>query len=213
MSVHKPSSQKLFELLRFYAIHDAAVTQLGLTQWAEAVLAAGFTTLQVRDKLRVQPEDALRIVVRRARRAGACVIVNDWVDLAERVDADGVHLGEADADPGQVRHNHRDWIIGASARTVERAILMLHAGVDYLGVGPIYATQTKQGLPEPIGWAGFDAVAESTPLPCIGIGGLGAACLEQESRRSERAIGLAFCGAVGTREGIARMAQAIERCR
>lgn len=209
----KPGSQKLFELLRFYAIYDCAVTQLGLTAWAEAVLEAGFTTLQVRDKLRQLPDDALRIVVRRAHRAGACVVVNDWVDTAERVQAHGVHLGEGDADPEAVRQSHRDWIVGGSARTVERAVMLLHAGVDYLGVGPIYPTQTKSDVPAAIGWEGFDAVAESTPLPCIAIGGLGPAALEQEQQRSERAIGLAFCGALRDRESIARMAAAIERCR
>ena len=107
------------------------------------------------------------------RRAGRVFIVNDDFYLARTVGADGVHLGPNDMAVDRVRAL---WPcparIGASVRTVARARELVAAGADYLGVGPVFATSTKAGLPDPIGPEGIAAIAESVGVPVIGIGGI-----------------------------------------
>lgn len=107
------------------------------------------------------------------RDRGACLIVNDRLDVALASDADGVHLGREDFPPSLARRIlGPDRLIGASAGTVEEAIAGMRAGADYIGAGPVYATGSKPDASPPIGVDGLRAIVRAVEIPVIAIGGV-----------------------------------------
>jgi thiamine-phosphate pyrophosphorylase len=145
-----------------------------LIERVEAALQGGIRLVQYRDK---EPDDTVRFERAKALRSlchqyQALFIINDRVDLALAVDADGVHLGQQDlpvAAARQLLGAHR--IIGRSTTNPEELARALQEGVDYLGVGPVYATPTKTDK----AIAGLDYVryaATHATLPWFAIGGI-----------------------------------------
>jgi len=104
---------------------------------------------------------------------GVPLIINDRVDVALAVEADGVHLGQTDM-PLDIakRILAGSMIIGISAESLEDAMEAEKGGADYLGVSPIYATPTKTDTAPPLGLKGLRAIREAVRLPLVGIGGL-----------------------------------------
>jgi thiamine-phosphate pyrophosphorylase len=145
---------------------------------AEAALEGGAPTVQVRAKSGTD-RDRLRLagaVVERCRAAGATCLVNDRADLAIAAGADGVHVGGDDLPVATVRAIvGPDAIVGGTARTPEAGRILAEEGASYLGVGPTYATTSKDGLPQPLGPPGVAAVAEAVAVPVIAIAGITAA--------------------------------------
>ncbi|MFO8114342.1 MAG: thiamine phosphate synthase [Halorubrum sp.] len=145
----------------------------------EAALAGGVDAVQLREK---DVPDAERYAVgRRVREltadAGVPLIVNDRIDIAAAVDADGVHLGQSDLPVEVAREQLGDEaIVGRSASTVEQARAAEDAGADYLGVGAVYGTDSKDvsGDRNGIGTERIAAVADAVDVPVIGIGGIDA---------------------------------------
>lgn len=122
------------------------------------------------DRERLQAAAALADV---ARDGGAMVLVDDRVDIALAIEADGVHVGDDDLPVAVARRVlGPDAVIGATCRTPEAAVRAAADGATYLGVGPAYATTTKIGLPDPIGPAGISAVVAAVDLPVIAIAGV-----------------------------------------
>jgi thiamine-phosphate pyrophosphorylase len=112
-------------------------------------------------------------VVELVRTAGGLTIVNDDIDAARL--ADGVHLGQEDAatvDLAHVRRRYPDGIIGLSCGTPAEARAVDAGIVDYIGVGPLFATPSKSDAGLPIGVSGVRAVIEATTLPAAVIGGI-----------------------------------------
>ncbi|MEH7460517.1 thiamine phosphate synthase [Bacillus thuringiensis] len=100
-------------------------------------------------------------------------IVNDDVEFALALDADGVHVGQDDENIKIVREKMGDKIIGVSAHTIEEARFAIENGVDYLGVGPIFQTNTKKDARAVQGTAGLRVFRESgIEIPIVGIGGI-----------------------------------------
>jgi thiamine-phosphate pyrophosphorylase len=140
----------------------------------EAALKGGVDIVQYRDKL---SDDALRLPRAQALKAlahqyGALFLINDRVDLALAVDADGVHLGQQDL-PIQVARDllGPDRIIGRSTTNPEEMAKALAEGADYIGVGPVFATPTKPGKAA----AGFEYVGYAVGhanVPWFAIGGI-----------------------------------------
>lgn len=146
-------------------------------QIVESALAGGIDIVQVREKdrgVRSQLEIATRLREPTAE-AGVPLIVNDRVDVAVAADADGVHLGDDDI-PVEVAREQLgdDAIIGRSVSTVEAAKAAEQAGADYLGVGAIYRTGSKDVDDDEhdIGLEVVEAVAEAVDIPFVGIGGI-----------------------------------------
>lgn len=107
------------------------------------------------------------------REAGVLFIINDYADIAQLVDADGVHVGQDDFPVAEVRRlvgPHK--LIGLSTHSPEQAEAAIAAGADYIGVGPLYATQTKDDVCAPVGLAYLDYVVKNSPLPFVAIGGI-----------------------------------------
>lgn len=159
-----------------YALTDSNLS-LGrpVEDVAAALLHAGVRILQYREK-KLKGGEMLRQcgeLRRMTREAGACFIVNDHVDIAMLVDADGVHVGQEDLPVEAVRSLvGPDKIIGLSTHTPEQARAAVAAGADYIGVGPIFATRTKEDVCAPVGYAYLDWVAANMDLPFVAIGGI-----------------------------------------
>ncbi|WP_128905442.1 thiamine phosphate synthase [Halorubrum amylolyticum] len=145
----------------------------------EAALDGGVDAVQLREKDRSARE---RYELGRRLRgltadAGVPLIVNDRVDLAAAVDADGVHLGQSDLPVAVARERlGGEAIVGVSASTVSEARAAADAGADYLGVGAVYATDTKDVPAETngVGPERVASIADAVDLPVVGIGGIDA---------------------------------------
>lgn len=141
----------------------------------QALLGAGAPLVQVRMKDVDDRErlEAVTTVLDAACVAGAMCLVNDRVDIALAVGADGVHVGAGDLPAAVARRllGHAA-VVGATCRNVEDARRAEGEGASYLGVGPVYASSTKSGLPEPMGPRGVAAVAAAVDIPVIAISGI-----------------------------------------
>ena len=146
------------------------------TEVARAAVAGGANVVQLRDKEASTLELyktglALREIT---ARAGAVFIMNDRLDIALAVDADGVHLGQDDLPPEAARKLlGRGKILGLSVENPEQAAKAEGAGADYVAIGPIYeARGSKADAGPPVGPAAITAIRKATRLPIIAIGGI-----------------------------------------
>jgi thiamine-phosphate pyrophosphorylase len=143
----------------------------------EAAIAGGVDLVQLREKHASAREryDLGRKLRERTAAAGIPLLVNDRVDLAEAIGADGVHLGEEDLPVAVARDLLGDGaIIGRSVSTPAAARTAEAVGADYLGVGAVFRTESKEVLDEQseIGVERVGKIAESVSIPVIGIGGI-----------------------------------------
>jgi thiamine-phosphate pyrophosphorylase len=142
-----------------------------------AALAGGIDVVQLREKHATARE---RLALGRELRpltaeAGVPLVVNDRIDLAVALDADGVHLGDDDLPIGVARAQlGPDTLVGRSVSTVAGAREVEAAGADYLGVGAVYRTSSKETKPEQteIGLERVRAVCDAVSIPVVGIGGI-----------------------------------------
>lgn len=144
---------------------------------AKAMIEGGIAVLQYREKRATKSQRAMLDECRQLREltkaAGIPFIVNDHVDLALLVEADGVHVGQDDLPVAEVRRLvGPDRIIGLSTHSPAQAAAAVAAGADYIGVGPIFATATKEDVCAPVGLGYLDHVVRSIPLPFVAIGGI-----------------------------------------
>lgn len=99
-------------------------------------------------------------------------VVNDNVDIAIAIDADGVHVGQKDMEAGQVRQKlGQDKIIGVSVQTVEQALSAQKNGADYLGVGAVFSTSTKLDASE-VSFETLQQICSAVEIPVVAIGGI-----------------------------------------
>lgn len=151
---------------------------------ASAALGAGVRIVQYRAKS--APVAATLMALRAlTTEFDALFIVNDAWELALECDADGVHLGPDDAASEQlpfIRARLGTRLLGLSCGTPGEALAARAAGADYIGVGSVYATQSKSDAGEPIGIAGLQRVAAATPLPVAAIGGISASTIGDVAR-------------------------------
>jgi thiamine-phosphate pyrophosphorylase len=144
----------------------------------EAAVDAGVGVVQLREKGRPAREryELGRDLRELTRAAGVTFVVNDRVDIAQAVDADGVHLGDSDLPVPVARELlGPDAVIGRSVATVADAEAAQAAGADYLGVGAVYRTGSKADLDDDehgVGPSRVAAIADAVDLPLVGIGGI-----------------------------------------
>jgi thiamine-phosphate pyrophosphorylase len=154
--------------------------------------------VQVRVEDEVGDRDAYELAGRilpLCRAAGALCLINDRIDVALAVGADGAHVGALDL-PVRVARRLLGpaAILGATAREPVAARRAVADGASYLGVGPAYRTVTKAGLPEPIGVPGIAAVCAAVTVPVVAIGGVTRDRIPE--LRAAGAYGAAVVGAV-----------------
>ena len=143
-------------------------------EWLEAVLAAGVRIVQLRDKLsndRALFEKA-RLFRQQTSKAGALLIINNRLDIALAVDADGIHLGNSDLPAAEARRLAPELIIGVSANTAEQAASAAARGASYYNIGPLYPTATKEGLSTFLGAEAIKTFAARSELPFTVMGGI-----------------------------------------
>lgn len=162
--------------LDLYVIVDTAVAgDRDPVALAAAAIAGGATALQLRakDLPTVRQVAVARALADLARRHAVLFIVNDRLDVALAVEADGVHLGWEDLPPADARRLlGPERVLGVSAGNLEEARAALAAGADYLGVGPIFPTRTKADAGEAIGLEGLRAIRALSSVPIVAIGGI-----------------------------------------
>jgi thiamine-phosphate pyrophosphorylase len=146
----------------------------------EAAIAGGIDVIQLREKNVTAREryELGRKVRERTTEAGIPLIVNDRVDLALAIDADGVHLGDDDLPLPVVRELLGEEVaIGRSVSTVADAREAEAAGADYLGVGAVFATRSKEVTDDQaeIDVERVNEIAAAVSIPCVAIGGISTA--------------------------------------
>lgn len=163
-------------MLRFYFITDESGPRDSMIRQVEIAISAGATIVQYRHKtFSLADFKELGTIRDLCRRHLVPLIINDNILLAKAVDADGVHLGQADEGAGIAREiMGADAIIGISVSTpaeLEKTDLRF---CNYIGTGPVFATTTKADASPVIGLAGLQAVTDKSSVPVVAIGGIDA---------------------------------------
>ena len=159
-----------------YPITDQRISGLSHAEQVVLLNSCGATLIQLREKIDPPLKffDQAKSAVRVARDLGAKIIINDRVDIALAVKADGVHLGQQDLPPDAARRIlGSEAIIGFSTHTLNQALLAAQMPVDYVAIGPIFPTTTKQSANAPLGLDGLGRVREALgATPLVAIGGI-----------------------------------------
>ncbi|WP_413380192.1 thiamine phosphate synthase [Alkalihalobacillus sp. 1P02AB] len=161
---------------RLYAITGEEFhTGRDLIEVMEEAILGGVDIIQLRDK-----ESSRKVVFEKAKKLreltkkhNVTFIVNDYIDIALAVDADGVHIGQDDMPLADVRKLvGPDKMIGVSTHAVEEAKEAEAGGADYIGVGPIFPTNSKKDVVDPVTTAYIQEVKEVVEIPFVAIGGI-----------------------------------------
>ena len=158
----------------FYFITDSSMSKDGIISDVKKALKAGCKIIQYREKnksTREMIEEAEVIKAECSKKA--LFLINDRVDIALAVDADGIHIGQDDI-PVEIAREilGNEKIIGLSVNSIDEAIKAQNRGINYLALGPIFQTNTKKNAKNPTGTLMIKKIKEQVNLPLIAIGGI-----------------------------------------
>ena len=163
-------------LPKIYPITDTRLSNLSHTDQVERLIRGGAKFIQLREKHALPKDfyDDAKIALEIARKHSVKIIINDRVDIALALKADGVHLGQDDLPPEKARKIFgRKAIIGYSTHSIEQAIEAVKLPIDYVAIGPVFATTTKENPDEMVGIEGVRKVRETIGnFPLVAIGGI-----------------------------------------
>ena len=196
--------------LLLYAVTDRSfVGRQTLLAQIEDALRGGVTILQLREKDLPQDaflEEAIRVKAL-CRKYGVPLIINDNVDVALASGADGVHVGLEDTPVAEIRRRAgKDFLIGATAKTVPQARLAEQSGADYLGVGAVFPSPTKSNALR-ITTEKLREICASVSIPAVAIGGISLSNVMQLQGGGMR--GIAVVSALFGAENISEAAAAL----
>lgn len=177
------------------------------------MLDAGIRIIQYREKEKTGKEmyEQCLKIREMTRGAGALLIIDDFVDLALAVEADGVHIGQDDLPIEAVRKIAGDRLfVGLSTHSPQQAQDAVKRGADYIGVGPIFETHTKKNVCAPVGLSYLDYVVNNTDIPFVAIGGIKAHNLAEVYSHGAKCACL-VTGIVGS-EDIKKTVNALYKC-
>jgi thiamine-phosphate pyrophosphorylase len=163
------------DLSLYFIVDRALAGRRNVEQIVRDALAGGVTAIQLREKhMSTKPliawANKLKAIV---SEFGIPLIINDRIDVAVAVDADGVHLGQDDAPIDVARKLlGADKIIGLSAHTRKEALDAEKTGADYIGVGTVFSTSSKKDIQKIIGTSGLNRIRKNVSLPMVAIGGV-----------------------------------------
>jgi thiamine-phosphate pyrophosphorylase len=164
-----------FSLPKIYPITDSLISGLSHAEQVEILAAGGASLIQLREK-RASPIEFYREAIDAmsvARRLGVQIIINDRVDIAIAVKADGVHLGQDDLPPDRARRLLGEGrVIGFSTHVLKQALAADAAVIDYLAIGPIFQTSTKNNPDAVVGLETLTEVRRLVSTPLVAIGGI-----------------------------------------
>ncbi|HEY0212510.1 MAG TPA: thiamine phosphate synthase [Paenirhodobacter sp.] len=170
---------------------------LPVIEQARAAALGGAWAVQLRDKTAPDAAFAAQAQALQAllRPLGVRFFVNDRVEIACAIGADGLHIGQGDGDPAQIRARiGAEMILGLSVEDAAQLATIPPGCVDYLGVGPIRATASKADHTAPIGFDGLARICAAAPCPVIAIGGLQTG--DMAAVRGSGAVGVAVVSAI-----------------
>lgn len=167
--------KRLAQQLRLYAVTDRRwLNGRTLAQDVEEAILGGVSMVQLREKHanNAEFEELARSVQPVCRKYNVPFIVNDNVDVALAVNADGVHVGQQDMQAGKVREQiGTERILGVSAQTVEQALVAEAAGADYIGVGAVFTTASKDDA-QSVSIDELRHICKAVRIPVVAIGGI-----------------------------------------
>lgn len=204
--------KELAEKLLLYAVTDRHwLGERTLYEVVRDSLDGGVTFLQLREKNLDEDsfyEEAVRLQAM-AREYKVPFVINDNVEIAVRMNADGVHVGQDDMEAGNVRALiGPDKILGVSAQTVEQAVLAEQQGADYLGVGAVFPTGSKDDAVD-VPLETLKAICEAVSIPVVAIGGI---TKENTPKLAGSGIcGIAVISAIYAQENIHEAASALKK--
>lgn len=162
--------------LSLYLVTDPALcAERGLEATVMAAVRGGVSVVQLRDKHASDEEMIAQAIRLKALldEYEVPLIINDRIEVALASGADGLHIGQSDGDPVEARRRlGDDVLIGLSVQTLEQLKAVDVERIDYLGLGPVYATATKPDHAAPLGIEGLTQLVGSSPLPTVAIGGI-----------------------------------------
>jgi thiamine-phosphate pyrophosphorylase len=166
-----------FQLPKIYPITDVSITRLSHLEQVKRLIEGGAELIQLREKY-ASPKEfyaSAKAVMDLVRGSEVKIIINDRVDIALAVKADGIHLGQDDLPPVYARKILGEKaIIGFSTHNLAQAVEAVQFSINYVAIGPIFATQTKENPDEIVGIEGLTKVREAIGnFPLVAIGGIG----------------------------------------
>ena len=158
----------------------------------EAVIRGGANIIQLREK-EYQKKDLYHLALKfreMTAKEGVLLIINDHVDIALAVDADGVHLGQEDLPLTVARQLAPELLIGASTHSLEQALQAEKDGADYINIGPIFITKTKEGVESSLGPEAIARISPHIKVPFTVMGGIDEENLELVLAKGARRVAM-----------------------
>ena len=172
------TKERIKQLLKIYFITGSNNSTSDPKVILEEALKGGISIFQFREKGNgaLRGEDKIQLAKRLqelCKQYHVPFIVNDDIELALAIDADGVHIGQDDENAIKVRNMLGNKLLGVSAHSIEEIKAAIEAGADYIGIGPIYPTSTKKDAKAAQGTSLIEKVRqENISIPIVGIGGI-----------------------------------------
>jgi thiamine-phosphate pyrophosphorylase len=186
------------KIVLFQQVDVYPVTCEGLSQGRsnlqvlEAVIQGGSKIIQLREK--DYPKKDLYELALKFReittRAGVLLIINDHVDIAIAVEADGVHLGQEDLPVLVARKLAPELLIGASTHSLQQALQAEKDGADYVNIGPIFSTETKEGAKSVLGPEAIATIRPHLKVPFTVMGGISEVNIDQVLAQGARRVAM-----------------------
>ena len=194
--------------LLLYAVTDRHwLDKRSLKEVVKESLDGGVTFVQLREKTLEDDKflEEAKGLKQLCKEYNVPFVINDNVDIAIAMDADGVHVGQSDMEAGNVREKlGPDKIIGVSAQTVEQAVLAEQRGADYLGVGAVFPTGSKDDAVE-VSHETLKAICEAVSIPVIAIGGISVGNVKELA--GSGIVGIAVISAIYAAKDIKKAAE------
>ncbi|MBY5670871.1 thiamine phosphate synthase [Rhizobium leguminosarum] len=209
---------KAFDLSLYLVLDPDLCAGIGMVETARLAVAGGATMVQLRDKHAgtIRMIETGRALKQALDGTGALLIVNDDVEAAIAIGADGLHIGQEDMDAMRARAViGAEMILGLSVESEALANAVDPDLVDYTGVGPVFATPTKADHKQPIGFDGLARLVKASPVPSVAIGGLKADHVAQVFAAGARRLAVvsAICGTPDPEAATRRIAAEIRKVR
>ncbi|TBC66657.1 thiamine phosphate synthase (plasmid) [Rhizobium leguminosarum] len=209
---------KAFDLSLYLVLDPDLCVGIGMVETARLAVAGGATMVQLRDKHAgtIGMIETGRALKQALDGTGALLIVNDDVEAAIAIGADGLHIGQDDMDASRARTLiGPDMILGLSVESEALAGAVDADLIDYTGVGPVFATPTKADHKQPIGFDGLARLGKASPVPSVAIGGLKADHVAQVFAAGAKGLAVvsAICGTPDPEAATRRIAAEIRKVR
>ena len=204
--------KRLADSLLLYAVTDRHwLDGRTIDEVVRESLEGGVTFLQLREKELDDEtffEEAVRIK-KMAREYNVPFVINDNVDIAVKMDADGVHVGQSDMQADDVRALiGPDKILGVSAQTVEQALMAQEKGADYLGVGAVFPTGSKDDADE-VSFETLKDICDAVSIPVVAIGGI--TCENTSELKGSGICGIAVISAIYAQKDIKAASEQLKK--